>query len=54
MISMSNSREYQQRLKREAQEVLDMMEGFGLLCEDSHESDKNAFILGYIEDRLTQ
>jgi hypothetical protein len=54
MKSMSNSQEHQQRLRREAQEVLDMMEGFGLLCEDPHESDKNAFISSYIEYRLTQ
>ncbi|TXT64271.1 MAG: hypothetical protein BAJALOKI3v1_230002 [Promethearchaeota archaeon] len=52
--SMHISQEQQQRLKREAEEILDMVEGFGLLCQEPHESDKKAFISNYIEYRLAQ
>ncbi|MBD3212436.1 MAG: hypothetical protein GF311_07495 [Candidatus Lokiarchaeota archaeon] len=53
MISARNSADLKEELEKEAEQILEMADGFGLLCQDPQESDKKAFISGYVEYRLT-
>ena len=43
-----------ERLQKEAEQVLEMVDAFALLREDASENDKTAFMKDYIKFRLDQ
>jgi len=39
----------EKRLRKQAEQILEMVEGFALMREDAQKTDKEAFIEGYIQ-----